>query len=406
MKQIIMKKWIASAAALMLSQAPALAHDMHSHASDAGCTEVALSCATKVTPAFGPDGKLWIAMLAGGKVAVASSTDGGRNFSKPVAVTDQKLDMDWGPDARPKIVIDKKGDLIVAFSTFRDKAFNGEVFTTSSADGGKTFAPIKPITPSNVSQRFEALALDNDGTVFAAWLDKRNRAPAKKKGEAYDGAGLFFATSRDGVVYSQAQLVHDNTCECCRLGVAFAGHGRPVVIFRNIFEGGVRDHAITTFSDLKTPGAIHRVSNDDWKISACPHQGPSLSIAPTGTYHATWYTNGKNRQGLFYARSTDGGATFSDPVAIGDPSHNPARAFVLATAKDTYLTWKEFDGEKTTVRMMQSTDDGKTWSEPKTVAATVDSSDHPLLVSYGRTVFLSWMTKKDGYHFQPVGQRT
>ncbi|CEG07874.1 hypothetical protein BN961_01280 [Afipia felis] len=115
MKQIIMKKWIASAAALMLSQAPALAHDMHSHASDAGCTEVALSCATKVTPAFGPDGKLWIAMLAGGKVAVASSTDGGRNFSKPVAVTDQKLDMDWGPDARPKIVIDKKGDLIVAF---------------------------------------------------------------------------------------------------------------------------------------------------------------------------------------------------------------------------------------------------------------------------------------------------
>ena len=405
MKQTLMKSWMAIAA-LTLWQLPALAHDMHKLAGDAGCTEVTLACATKVTPAFGPDGRLWIAMLAGGRVAVANSSDGGKTFSKPVAVTDRKLDMDWGPDARPKIVIDRHGDLIVAFSTFRDKAFNGEVFTTRSTDGAKTFAPIRPITQSNVSQRFETLALDTDGTVFAAWLDKRNRAPAKKKGEAYDGAGLFFATSKDGEVYSQARLVQDNTCECCRLGVAFVGHGRPVVIFRNIFEGGVRDHAIATFSDPNTPGAIHRVSNDDWKISACPHQGPSLSIGPNGAYHATWYTNGKNRQGLFYARSTDGGTTFSDPVAIGDPARNPSRAFVLATAQGTYLAWKEFDGEKTTVRLMQSADDGKTWSEPKTVAATADASDHPLLVQYGRTVFLSWMTKKDGYHFQPVGQGT
>ena len=406
MKQIIMKKWMAPAAALMLWQSPVLAHDMHSHATESGCAEVALACATKVTPAFGPNGKLWIAMLAGGKVAVASSTDGGQNFSKPVAVTDRKLDMDWGPDARPKIVIDKKGNLIVAFSTFRDKAFNGEVFTTRSTDGGKTFSVIKPITPSPVSQRFEALALDSDGTVFAAWLDKRNRAPAKKKGEAYDGAGLFFATSKNGAVYSRAHLVHDNTCECCRLGLAFAGPGRPVVIFRNIFDGGVRDHAIVTFKDLNTPGKIYRVRNDDWKVNACPHQGPSLSIAPTGTYHATWYTNGKTRQGLFYARSTDGGATFSDPIAIGDPARNPSRAFVLATAQGTYVAWKEFDGEKTTVRVMQSADDGKTWSEPQTVATTADSSDHPLLVSYGRGVYLSWMTKKDGYRFQPIGQGT
>jgi hypothetical protein len=42
-------------------------------------------------------------------------------------VTQGKLDLDWGPDARPKIALDRKGDIAVAFSTFRDKAFNGEV---------------------------------------------------------------------------------------------------------------------------------------------------------------------------------------------------------------------------------------------------------------------------------------
>ena len=92
-------------------------------------------------------------------------------------------------------------------------------------------------------------------------------------------------------------MAKDNTCECCRLGLAFAGPGRPVVVFRNIFEGGVRDHAIMTFADSRTPGEIHRVSKDDWQISGCPHQGPSLSISQRGLYHVAWYTNGSARKG-------------------------------------------------------------------------------------------------------------
>ena len=121
-------------------------------------------------------------------------------------------------------------------------------------------------------------------------------------------------------------LPSDNTCECCRLGLAFAGPGRPVVVFRNIFEGGVRDHAVMTFTDPATPGEVRRVSNDDWQISACPHHGPSLSISPAGTYHVAWYTNGKARKGLFYARSQDEGRTFSDPIPLGRSDRNPDAA--------------------------------------------------------------------------------
>jgi hypothetical protein len=49
-----------------------------------------------------------------------------------------------------------------------------------------------------------------------------------------------------------------------------------------------------------------------------------------------------------------------------------------------------------------SGDDGKTWSQPRTLASTTDSSDHPQLVSDGRQYYLSWMTKADGYHLQPI----
>jgi hypothetical protein len=375
----------------------------HQHASEAACDETVLRCASKVTPAFSPDGTLWLAWMAGGQVSVASSKDAGHSFSTPVLVTKERLNLDWGPDARPKIVVDRNGGIALAFSTFRDKAFNGQVLYTRSTDGGRSFAELRPITASNESQRFEALALDADGSVFAAWLDKRNRVPAQQSGQKYEGAGLYFASSNDGgATYSEARMVKDNTCECCRLGVAFAGPGRPVVVFRNIFDGGVRDHAITTFADPATPGDVHRVSQDDWQIAACPHHGPSLSISNAGTYHVTWYTNGKARKGLFYARSQDGGRTFSNPLPVGRPDRSPSRPNVIAGPLGTAIVWKEFDGEKTTVNLMTSHDDGLTWSKPAAVAETTDTSDHPLLVSNGQSVFLSWMTKADGYRIQPI----
>jgi hypothetical protein len=389
--------------AFFLWQTAAYGQMNHQHASEAACDEPILRCASKVTPAFSPDGTLWLVWMAGGQISVASSKDRGHSFSAPVLVTKERLNLDWGPDARPKIVVDRTGGIALAFSIFRDKAFNGQVLYTRSADGGQSFSELRPITPSSESQRFEALALDADGSLFAAWLDKRNRVPAQQRGQKYDGAGLFFAWSNDaGVTYSESRLAQDNTCECCRLGLAFAGPGRPVIVFRNIFEGGVRDHAIVTFANPATPGEVHRVSQDDWQIAACPHHGPSLSISTAGTYHVTWYTNGTVRKGLFYARSQDGGRTFSDPLPIGQSDRGPSRPYVLAGPHGTAIVWKEFDGEKTTVNLMTSHDDGATWSKAKAVAKTSDTSDHPLLVSDGQRVFLSWMTKADGYHIQPI----
>jgi BNR repeat-like domain len=404
MEKLIMVHRIAILAlALTLIQGSAWAQMSHNHVSESACETTELRCASKVTPTFAQDGTLWLAWTAGGQVSVASSKDGGRTLSPPAQVTQGKVELDWGPDARPKIALDRKGGIAVAFSTFRDKAFNGEVFYSRSTDGGKSFAPPRPITDNTESQRFEALGFDTDGTLFAAWLDKRNRVPVQQAGKKYDGAALFFASSKDGgATYSQAKMVVDNTCECCRLGLAFDPAGHPVIVFRNIFEESIRDHAIVTFTDQGTPGDVHRVSEDDWQIAACPHQGPSLSIAPNGTYHVVWYTNGKVRKGLFYAQSRDGGKTFSQPVPISQPSKAPSRPYVMAGPQGTAMVWKEFDGEKTSVNLMTSTDDGKTWSHPRMIAATSDASDHPLLVSDGRQHYLSWMTKADGYRLQPI----
>lgn len=399
----LLRTALTAAAAAVFWQGCAEAQMQHRHGADAACDEPSLRCATKVTPAFAADGTLWLAWMAGGRVSVASSRDSGKSFSPAVAVTPEPLNLDWGPDARPKIAVDARGRIALAFSIFRDRAFNGQVLATQSDDGGRSFAKAQPITADNESQRFEAIGFDNNGKLFAAWLDKRNRVPAREAGKKYEGAALFFASSGDGgASYSNAQMAIDNTCECCRIALAFDPSNRPVVVFRNIFHGGIRDHAVIAF-DAATPGEPRRVAVDDWQIAACPHHGPSLAVAPNGAYHVAWFTNSKARKGLFYAHSRDAGRSFSAPLAIGEAKKNPSRPFALAGARGLAMVWKEFDGERTTVNLMTSGDDGETWSLPRVVAGTADSSDHPLLVTDGRKTYLSWMTKADGYRFIPIG---
>jgi hypothetical protein len=329
------------------------------------------------------------------------SSDLGHSFAPAVAVTPTAARIDNGPDARAKIVIDGAGRIHVAYAVFQDDRYNGRVYVSRSTDNGVSFAEPRPITDDMTSQRFEALALDASGDLFAAWLDKRNATAARKEGTSYPGAALAFSWSADrGASFAPTRIAQDQTCEYCRLAVAFAGPHRPVVAFRNIFDGTTRDHAVTTFADPATPGPMYRVSTDDWKIDVCPHQGPSLAVSGE-TYHIAWFTDGQVRQGVFYARSRDGGAHFSEPMALG-AGHRAERPSVMVLGARVWLAWKEFDGEATVVKLMKSGDDGASWTTPETIASTADASDHPLLVSDGRNAYLSWLTAIEGYRLLPV----
>jgi uncharacterized OB-fold protein len=394
---------LSSLVLLMLAGPVAAQHQhQHGHATTASATPEAFTA----TPAFAPDGSLWIARGTADRVLVERSSDLGKTFSAPVSVTPGPINIDWGPDSRPQLVVDKTGGIVVTYAIFQDKRFNGRVFATRSDDGGATFQPPRPITPNATSQRFQAVGLDSDGRVFAAWLDKRNAAATIAAGKPYPGAALAYAWSDNGAAFADTRLAVENTCECCRLGLTFAGPGRPAIIFRNVFSGSVRDHAVVTFANPTTPGPLRRVSVDNWKIEACPHHGPSLAIAADGSYHAAWFTDGSVRKGLFYARADSAEAAFGLPRALSAPNRQPARPYLLAVGTAVHLVWKEFDGEKASVRWQVSHDSGRHWSEPRTVADTADASDHPLLVARGTQVFLSWLTKIEGYRLIALGEAT
>lgn len=373
------------------------------HAAPA-CFDPRPDCAMTVFPAFDRKGRLWVAYSVGKTVYAAASANGGKSFAAPVAVATvaETGVIDSHGDARPKIVAMNDGGLLVAYTTRPDKQMIGTIFTARSANGGKSFSTPQAMLAEG-GQRFDAWTVSPKGRIYAGWLDKTHALKARAEGRDFAGSGVAFGWSDDGgATFTGKSILMDHACECCKMSAALDRDGLPVFAWRQVFEDGVRDHYAAKLSADGSSLSGGRVSDDNWAINSCPHQGPALAIDGAGVWHVAWFTKGKNRQGLFYAASRDGGKSFSAPEKIGDDAHAPAFAALLAVKDRLYRVWKEFDGNTTSIPFQMSRDGGKNWSAPHVLATAADASDNPQLVANKGVGYLSWVSHKEGYRLIPL----
>jgi hypothetical protein len=382
--------------------AEAPAHMMHAAAP--ACMEPKIECAPTATPIFATDGRLWLSFSVGDSVYATFSRDMGKTFAPPITVAKiAGSTIDDNGEARPKLVSLDDGALVASFTTRPAKSYNGTIFVARSTDGGKSFSKPQPLV-DGAGQRFEIFALSPKGRLYVAWLDKRNAEKAKAEGRAFEGSGAAVGWSDDGgASFKGKQIAMDHSCECCRVAAAFDRDGLPVFAWRHVFEDNHRDHYVAKLSKDGAELKGGRVSEDEWATS-CPHHGPSLAIDAAGQWHIAWFANGKKRQGLFYAFSRNGGKSFSDPEKFGEGERAPSHPYLLATKKELYRAWKEFDGATTSIAIQTSTNGGKSWSAPRVIASTTDASDHPLLIGNKGAGYLSWLTRKEGYRLIPLAQ--
>jgi len=369
------------------------------------CLGAGLDCANAATPFLLPDGKLLLAWTANGVVSVAQSSDLGKTFSISAKIAEHGKSLDVGSDARPQIVSDNKGNVFLAYAFFKDSNWNAQINTARSTDGGNTFTAPTSLVQDGSSQRFPSVLIRPDDSIFISWIDKRLVAAAKQGGAKRLGGSIAYAFSSDGGKTFQAErFANESSCECCRIGASLDPQNQTVIVYRAIFPGGIRDQASQVIG-AKGVEPIRRVSDDDWKTDACPHHGPSITVSGTGTFHVAWYTQGSKRSGVFYANSSNQGLRYSKPSRVGAEGANVSRPYLLAVGQQVWMVWKEFDGTHSLVYLKQSVDDGKTWGIPQMISKTSGYSDHPLLVNQGNTVFLSWLTRLDGYQLIQIGQK-
>lgn len=329
-------------------------------------------------------------------VVVSYSSDLGQHFSVPVRVNHvpQKILADG--DNRPKVVALANGDLFVSYTEGLKTPYSGNIRFSRSIDGGRSFSTPLVVNDDRqeISHRFETFKIDNKGRIHIVWLDRRDWQSAHDAGRDYSGISMYYAHSDDGgKTFSRNEMLAAHTCECCRVAMDLDGDGTPVMLWRHVFDGGIRDHALMR---LDAKREIQRVSQDEWQIDACPHHGGALTIDSSGTYHAIWFSGGGKHIGIAYAQSHDQGKRWSTPHYFGNPSRQAGHPFLLAQGLRLFVTWKEFDGQNSYAMMSTSEDGGMTFSAEYVLANVPGASDHPLLISNNKDVYLSWNTATKG----------
>ena len=386
-----------------------MGHSSHSGAGAAkkptnSCSSYGLDCANAATPFLTTDGKLLLAWTAGGAVSFAQSNDLGKTFNSVVKIAEHGKSLDSGSDARPQIASDSRGNVFLAYAFFKDANWNAQINTAHSKDGGTSFSVPTPLAEDGTSQRFPSMLMRPDNSIFIAWVDKRLVAAAKQGGEKSLGGSIAYSFSTDGgKTFPSERIANENSCECCRIGAALMPSGDPAIIYRAIFPGSIRDHA-TQIISLRGSEPIRRVSDDQWRTDACPHHGPTIAISSAGKMHVAWFTQGERRSGVFYANSDNQGRSYSKPIRVGADGVNVSRPYLLALGQNIYLVWKEFNGSVSTVYMKRSQNDGGSWSDPKVISETSGYSDHPLLISQKGRIYLSWLTRIDGYQLIEISK--
>jgi hypothetical protein len=276
--------------------------------------------------AAGPNNTFWYANIAfdrtdaANAISASRSTNGGKTWSthfviQTSAIAGKRIfnDKVWVA-ADPS---DPTGNTAyVAWNL--DKNHSSAIVISKTTDGGLTWSVPKKVSDLFTTDISATVVVGNDGTVYVTF-------------EAATGSGdaVAFAVSHNG-------------------------------------GGTFKTRLIAPISDIPSPlpGATFR-----------DNSFPALALDGS-TLHVVWSNwNGSNAN-VVYMRSTNGGATWSTPVNIGGSTGDQFFPWIAARNGTVYASWfNRASGDTYGIAGAASTDGGVTWSAP--VALSTATSNVP-----------------------------
>ncbi len=360
---------------------------------------------------------VWGASVTGATdVFVAVSRDAGQTFSEPVQVNAVQGEAKLGGEFPPRVALvsrDGASDPEIAV-LWTARGDTTAIKSARSRDGGRTFeTPVMLQSPGAPGQRgWPALALDQQGTAHAIWLDHRGmaagatHAPHQKTDAVYDGvamaqkSGLYYAST--GNTPASERELAKGVCYCCKTTLVVAPDGAIHAAWRHVYPGNLRDMAsIVSRDGGRTFSEAVRVSEDGWAISGCPDDGPAMAVDQMGAVHMVWPTtiDGAEPEGaLFYSSSPDGvryaTRTRVPTLGQGKPTHpqivvNPNGRMMVA--------WDEFtDGMRVAMAREVKVRPGQPVAFGPVVRLTpAGPSTYPVLAATSAGILAVWTTGGD-----------
>jgi hypothetical protein len=416
---------------LLASLVPLAAHEPHKPAPEAGSAAVPVAAMAlpegwvESRPPAGPgafapmlvadgDGFLatWIEPLtpAGHRVRVARWD--GRFWTFPATIRESAgLFANWADV--PGVVRAPDGSL---YAWWLEKSaadtYAYDVHLARSTDQGASFRSLGVLHEdrSAVEHGFVSALAEGTGVRFY-YLDGRGTAA---------GAPMQLRTVLvEGEKIGPSELVDESVCDCCATAAVGLANGTAVA-YRDRTADEIRDVQVAI---RPTTGAARTraVGNDRWKIAGCPVNGPALAALPappalpavpavTGARQdgqelaVAWFSAPGDRPRMTFARSLDGGATWSPPELLapsagGKPMGQLALAPLAPPGRGFAIAWLEGVAGGSEIRLALVDANGKVGaSQPIARTGAGRAAGIPRLAAAANRLALLWVdnTAPDG----------
>lgn len=282
-----------------------------------------------------------------------------------------------------------------------DAAYAYDVVLSRSGDGGKIWS--KPFAVNDDGTRtehgFVSLWPQSRDTIGIAWLDGRDMAGAAHAG--HDGHGEGAMTLRAAILdaalhRSRETEIDARTCDCCQTSAAQTSRG-ALLVYRGRDAGEIRDVVATRFeNDAWTqPRKVH---DDQWKMPACPVNGPALAARGEHAW-AAWYTAAGDVPKIRIAHSTNAGDSFAAPVEVDQGQAVQGRVAVAVEGESVWLSWLREDGEGQSLWLARYGTDLSHELQRIQIAKLQGrgrATGFPQLVANASVVYLVWTDVVDG----------
>ncbi|MDZ7758197.1 hypothetical protein [Rhodohalobacter sp.] len=255
---------------------------------------------------------------------------------------------------------------------------------------GDAITPHMDNTPTE--HGFVSMRPIDENRILAIWLDGRDtdgRADDEYEDMNKSMTLRSAEITRDGEIL-RSRLIDDSVCDCCPTDLVRTEDGY-LAVYRNRTEDEIRDIYISRYTletgEWSEPKAVH---DDQWKIGACPVNGPKI-VADGDQVAVAWYTMEENESRTYLIRSDDGGETFGEPILIaGDRSTGRVDLAMLENGT-LYVSWLRHRGDVGDVVASEVDPDGNV-KNSVTVGVTSPSrsSGFPQMEAFDDGLLFAW----------------
>jgi hypothetical protein len=261
-----------------------------------------------------------------------------------------------------------------------------------SKDQGRTWS--RPVSPhhdnTQTEHGFVSMFQSPGAGLGLVWIDGRATNPEKETGDMSLRSSVY---DHDGKQLREI-ILDPRVCECCSTAAAEIPDGL-IVAFRGRTKDEVRDIHVIRYTSASGSGSWSKptvVHDDNWKIDACPINGPAISASGREVAVA-WFTAVNDKGRAFVAFSHDAGSTFGQAIRVDDASSLGRLGVEMLADGSAAVTYIE-SGEHSQFRVRKISPQGVR-SAPVTIAET-SGGRYPRMARDRDELLFSWTEVKNG----------